>query len=157
MYLGCAKLLQKRYHFFLCHSANWTSRHYFRINLSIMLFCNHNVSAKKEAKWQLFAVYLVNTKHSSNKCSLSNLRLCNPSSQVAKSVNSPLLDWEMGVVFVGFRPVLEVLAKHSWPCGPVRGAYICKFWRLKWVIMGNNRGLRNNDVLMRNDDVIMDS
>ena len=76
MVLGCAKLLQKRYPFFLCNSANWKSRQHLRINLSIRLFCIHNVSAKKETKWQLFAVYLVNTQHSSNKCSLSNLSKC---------------------------------------------------------------------------------
>ena len=35
--------------------------------------------------------------------------------------------------------------------------YIGKFGRLKWVKMGNNRDLYNNDVIMRNNDVIMEA
>ena len=41
--------------------------------------------------------------------------LLKPARQVAKHVTSPLLDSEMGVVFVVFRPILEVLAMHSRP------------------------------------------
>ena len=33
---------------------------------------------------------------------------------------------------------------------------MCKFGRLKWVIMGNNRG-QHNDVIMCNNDIIMES
>ena len=57
-----------------------------------------------------------------------------PSRQVAKSVTSPPLDSAMGFVLWGFRPVLEVLAKHSGPGrppgGPVRSADLrVRLWR----------------------------
>ena len=34
---------------------------------------------------------------------------------------------------------------------------ICKFLRLKWVLMGNNRGLCNNVVIIHNNDVIIEA
>ena len=53
------------------------------------------------------------------------------SHQVAKSVTSPLLDSEIGVVFWGFRPVLGILAKHSRPGGPIRAANLRV---VKWAV-----------------------
>ena len=36
-------------------------------------------------------------------------------------------------------------------------ANICKFERLKWVIMGNNRTQCNNDVIIRNNSAITEA
>ena len=62
-----------------------------------------------------------------------NMSFSNPSRQVAKSVTSPLLDLEMGAVFVGFQTFLEVLARHSGPWGPVWAADL---WVAKWAVTG---------------------
>ena len=52
--------------------------------------------------------------------------------QVTKSVTRPLLNSEMGWFLWGFRPVLEVTAKHSWP------ARAANLQVTKWAVTGKS-------------------